>query len=150
MPPPRTSNAQSLVWSLNTVDGESILTGQWQGPSSPMDSWADKEIIRANWKEIMQFPVAADDGKVFDFDRDSRDLIAGAIRALTLTGGTANWRLFDNTTVTVDAAQLQSYQQQLLNNQALRGPVVDAEYLNFKANGATLRDIENWRASHLP
>lgn len=151
MPGRRKSRAQTIQWTMTEdLDGNDLLVGSWSGSDDPDDTPVDVSEIRATWKEIMQYPVEANDGKVFQFDRDSRELIEGAIRALTAVGGTVDWRLDDNTTVTVNAAQLQAYYDELLVNQAVRGVTVDAEYVAYKASGATIGDLKAWRQSHMP
>lgn len=146
MPEKRTSRAQELAWTL--VDG--VLVGDWVGSDDPKDAPADAIEIRKAWLGIMQYPIAADNGLVFDFDRDSRDLIRGAIAAMNATGANVDWRLYDNSTVTVDATQLQAYFDELIVNQAVRGLSVDAEYVDFKSAGATHGELNQWRASYHP
>lgn len=151
MPSQRKSRAQTLVWTLELDENDDpVLVGSWTGSDDPNDAPVSTAEIRATWLEVMQYPVAANDGKVFQFDRNSRELIRGAITALTATGITVDWRLDDNSTVTVNAAQLQAYYDELEVNQAIRGLTIDQEYTSFKQNGATVGDLKAWRASHMP
>lgn len=140
----RKSKAQSLTYSLLN----NVVYGEWVGSDDPMDSPVSQEVIRSVWLEIMQMPVAANDGKVFQFDRNSKELMEGAIVALTASASSIDWRLKDNTTVNVDAAGLQSYYDELVLNRAIRGVTVDAEYMAFKSGGATLKQLQEWRESH--
>lgn len=155
-PPRRKSRAQQLVWAFedyvdeHALEGEQILVGSWAGSDDPGDAPVSTAEIRSTWLELMQYPVAANDGRVFQFDRDSRELIRGAITALTAAGITVDWRLDDNTTVTVNAAQLQAYYDELEVNQALRGLTLDQEYMALKANGATRGQLRAWCESHMP
>lgn len=108
---------------------------------------ATLDEIKAAWEQNLEAPIACDDGSVFQFAlRDER------IMGKTVAGLTANplltveWRRLDNTTVTVNAAALSAYYNECQEKQIQRGFTVDAEYLYYKQNGATLRDLENWKA----
>jgi hypothetical protein len=139
----RTSPAQEQVVSLDA----GMVVIRYEGDPDPGHAPATLDQVRQVWTDILQLPVAADDGKVFQFDRDSRELMAGAIAGLEAVGGTVCWRLLDNSEVECDAAQLQDYYQQLVRNRALRGLAVDAEYLAFK-RGATVVELEAWREKY--
>lgn len=115
----------------------------------PLNTPASSDEIRAAWLEIMELPVTAGDGKVFQYDLVSERLMKSAVDGWDVAGiTTLNWRLNDNTTVTVDKTQLQSYIDQLEIARTLRGFVLDAEYVAFKSNGATKRELANWRKSY--
>lgn len=151
MPGDRMSEAQTLEWRMEVYEGVGrVLVGTWTGSDDPLDAPASDEHINSVWRELMQYPVAANDGRVFDFERDSREIMLGAIKALTHTGGTEQWRLHDNTTVEVDAAQLQTYYDELELNQALRGVQLNQEYVQLRTEGATLRDVREWRERYAP
>lgn len=150
MPGDPASGAQSLVWTMETYEWGRTLVGSWEGSDDPLDAPASDEHINSVWRELMQNPVAANDGRVFDFERDSREIMLGAIKALSHAGGTEQWRLYDNTTVEVDAAELQAYYDELVLNQALRGVQLNQEYVQFRAEGATLREIREWRERYAP
>lgn len=146
IPSPRQSRAQTISYSL----ANGIVVGEWIGSSDPKDAPAQIETIRAFREHILQLPVTTDDGKTFQFDSKSRELIEDAIVALEATQGTIHWRLEDNTTVEVDSATLQTYYYQLVLNRAVRGLTIDAEYVALKTTGASFRDLENWKDSHRP
>lgn len=98
----------------------------------------------------MDLPIQAADGNVFQFDRNSRDLLKGGITALNSgVVPSIDWRLLDNATVTCTAAQLQSYLTELETAQAIRALLIDVNYQNFKTNGATKRDLRTWAESYL-
>ena len=116
----------------------------------PLDVAATDAEIRAMWLEILQMPVAANDGKVFQFDLNSERLMKKSLigwDAASIT--TMDWRLNDNTEVNVTKAQLQTYFDELELNGVIRGYGVDLEFVAHKANGATKRDLVNWKASYV-
>lgn len=142
-PGARQSRAQELVWTL--VDG--VVYGEWSGSDDPLDEPAHPDKIKETWKEILQLPLIVN-GHAFQFDRDSRELMQFAILGLQTSGGEINWRLDDNSTISVDAVALQNYYDELSAAVALRGLAVDNEYVAFKANGATVRQLIEWRESY--
>lgn len=113
---------------------------------------ATRADLRRFWIEAMQLPVKTSDGSVFQFDRDSKELMEEAILGLTASLGTANWRLEDNTEITVNASQLQAYYSELRLLRAQRAVQIDAEYVAKKplvdAGEVSLRDLEGWKLSH--
>lgn len=115
---------------------------------------ATRGDLRRCWLETMQVPVQAIDGKVFQFDLDSERLMQNKLIHLQVSGQTTDWRLNDNTTVTVDYTQLKAYFDELLLLRAGRGTVIDAEYMAKKilvaAGQLSIRDLEDWKASHTP
>lgn len=137
-----------VVDIIDTDTGEPLIDAKVR--PDPLARMVSAGAIKAAYLEIMQYPVAAEDGKVFDFDRDSRALMEGAITALTEAGGSVDWRLYDNSTVSVDAAGLQVYLDQLRVNQAMRGLAVDPEYVALKVSGATVGEIKDWKLKYRP
>ncbi len=117
----------------------------------PLSVPASSEEIKATWLELMQFPIVTNDGNVFQFDRNSRELMEGAVRGMHPAGlSTISWRLNDNTDINIDQSALQEYLEELKDKQAIRGFIVDQEYLTFKQSGPTRRELENWKMSHTP
>lgn len=115
----------------------------------PFDVPVQNAEIRTTWLEILELPVSANDGKVFQYDQTSERLMKKAIAAWDAAGLTSmDWRLEDNTIVSVDKAGLQTYSDELEINQTLRGFVVDQEYVAFKTSGATRRELMNWKAGY--
>lgn len=117
----------------------------------PLSVPAKKSDVKRVWKEVLQLPVAASNGLVFQFDRDSRELMEFAIIGLRSMGAGAQikWRLNDNTEIPVTAETLQSYYDDLVRVQALRGMSVDAQYMVFKKSPATMRSLKAWKDSHI-
>lgn len=149
MPGRRKSKAQKLVWEMTEdANGYPLAVASWQGSDDPKAATASNQVIRAAWLELMQFPIETNDGYWFQFDEESERIMRKTIRALTLTGSTESWRLQDNTVVPVDAAGLQAYYDELEDLQALRGLQLNQEYLNFKQNGATLQEVEDWKLTY--
>ena len=119
-------------------------------PFDPLDVAASTQEIRATWLEIMELPVAANDGKVFQYDLVSERLMKNAVTGWDTANITSmDWRLNDNTVVNIDKTGLQAYIDELELNRALRGFQVDQQYVAFKASGATKRDLINWKASYI-
>ena len=115
----------------------------------PLDIAITDTEIRLEWLKVMELPVAANDGKVFQYDLVSERLMKSAILGWDVAGLiTMPWRLNNNTTVTVTKAQLQVYIDELELNRTLRGFVIDGQYLAYKSSGATRRDIVIWKALH--
>lgn len=147
-PPRRQSRSQTLAYTLGYHHGIECVFGDWIGSSDPMDEQASNAQIKDARNEILNSPIEID-GNVFQFDRDSRDIMDAAYVGLQVTGGTVDWRLLDNSTITLNAVQLNGYISQLRQAQAVRGFQIDQQYLAFKANGATLGDLDQWKRSYL-
>lgn len=106
---------------------------------------ASKAEVKAARKELLDAPLTTDDGRVFDFDRDSRDLMEMAVVAMSLDmSKTAKWRLADNSVVELTFAQLRDYFEELKQKRALRSFEIDQRYLALKQN-ATAADLKAWR-----
>lgn len=116
----------------------------------PLNVPAAASDIKSSWKRVLEAPITTSDGSTFQFDRDSRYLMEGALEAwdAVMGGKPLDWRLNNNTTVTLNKGQLQSYLSELKSKQALRGFTVDTEYLQYKAGSPTLRDLKNWEKSY--
>ena len=116
----------------------------------PFDEVASIEEIKATWKEILQMPIQAADGRVFQFDRDSKEMMDGAILYLSSNPSVVmDWRLTDNSTVSCDHASLSNYFNELEMLRAERGTLVDAEYLGYKSGSATKRELKNWKDGYI-
>ena len=103
--------------------------------------------LKAIRMELLQSPLKTADGKVFQFARDDRETMEGAIRKLTRSGGTLPWRQLDNQVVDVDAAGLRAYYDELLALQEDRAVDVDTHYMTLKAKSDLLqRDLVDWKA----
>ena len=103
--------------------------------------------LKALRMELLQSPLKTADGKVFQFARDDRETMEGAIRKLTRSGGTLPWRQLDNQVVDVDAAGLRAYYDELLALQEDRAVDVDTHYMTLKAKSDLLqRDLVDWKA----
>lgn len=141
MPPKRTSPAQQQVFEV--VDG--VVVGALQGSDNPKDAIADRVLLDLSLEQILQLPLAANDGKVFQFDTKSESIMSKIVVFLKANNSlTTDWRLLDNSTVTVNGAQLEAYYNELVLAQAARGFMVDPEYIAFKNNLPTLKELGDW------
>jgi len=117
----------------------------------PLNKPASLVLVQETWKSILQFPIKCDDDNIFQFDRDSKEMMEGALEGWDAAGVTTiDWRLLDNSKVTCTKVQLQAYYDELIVKRSVRGFAVDAEYLAFKTGSPTHRDLENWKNQHYP
>lgn len=138
----RSSRTQTLIFTFDS----GVVYGDWVGSPNPEDETVSTDELRVAWKEILQMPLQTADEKVFQFDLDSERLMSSAIVGLNANqASTLNWRLLDNSTISVDAAQLQSYYDELKLAQSERGFLVDAEYVAFKLNLPTRSELTAWK-----
>lgn len=108
---------------------------------------ATLDEIKAAWEANLEAPIECSDGSVFQFALRDERIMAKTTAALSVYPSmTVDWRKLDNTTVNVDGAALLSYYNECQEKQSQRGFTVDAEYLYYKANGATKRELENWKS----
>lgn len=141
MPGKRQSRAQELTYSL--VGG--TVVSEWVGSSEPSDAGASRESLDQALELILQLPLAAVDGKVFQFDTKSESIMSKIVVFLKANSSlTTDWRLLDNSSVTVNGAQLEAYYNELILAQATRGFMVDPQYLNYKNNGVTVAELAAW------
>lgn len=137
----KTSAAQSMTCTLQ--DGHIIA--EWIGSPNPDDAPAGRDALIAATKYILQLPLAASDGKVFQFDTDSEAVMVKVIKYLKATPqATTDWRLLDNTAVTVDGDDLEGYYNELALAQAARLVIVDPQYLSHKNNEVTVAELAAW------
>jgi hypothetical protein len=115
----------------------------------PLAAPVDSKTIRQTGLELMEYPLQTSDGKVFQFDQNSERAMETQILFLN-ANPTAQlpWVLLDNSTVSVDGVALQAYFNELKALQAARMAVIFTEYQAFKVSGATIRDMNNWRAQY--
>ncbi len=111
---------------------------------------ASKKEIKEARITIEYMPIKCADGNTFDADHESEQRIKSAINNWAALGVTdIDWRLADNTLLTVDLAQLQAYWVEVQEKRALRGFAVYPEYLTYVADPTTtLRDLEDWKDSY--
>lgn len=102
--------------------------------------------IKSAWKTILRLPITVN-GNTFQFDEESEALMQKWARCADPLD-TFQWRLLDNSTVTVTPAELTLIIEQCEMAQVNRGVLVDPEYLNFKTNGATRRELKQWINQH--
>lgn len=141
MPPKRSSPAQSLHF----VVANGVVTAEWAGSPNPGDAPASRDALNDATKYILQLPLAASDGKVFQFDTDSEAVMIKMVKFLKANSpATTDWRLLDNTTVTVGGTSLEAYYNELALAQAARLVIVDPQYLNYKNNGVTVAELAAW------
>ncbi|MBX2809514.1 MAG: hypothetical protein KTR20_12890 [Cellvibrionaceae bacterium] len=96
---------------------------------------------------INEMPLKVADGNIFQFDQWSEKIMKKAAENLSAVQS-IDWRLLDNSTVSVDAASLHNYFNECEALQFSRAQLVDVETQHFKNHGATLRELENWRLSY--
>lgn len=104
------------------------------------------ELKVARLQNLMA-PIQTSDGSVFQFGRDDRETMEGALLGLSLKeeGYTVGWRQLDNTEIPVTRETLQAYYDELVALQAERGLEIDLEYMTFKNAGTyTKREILDW------
>lgn len=108
---------------------------------------ATTEQIKQAWKDILRMPITLSTGQSFQFDIDSEQIMK-KWAAYAAPTDIFEWRLEDNTTASVTPAQLTLIIQQCESSQVQRGIAVDPQYLLFKQNGATLRELETWKNAY--
>lgn len=103
--------------------------------------------------EIIQYPIQISTGEWYWYDPESRDMLDEVIYGLEqglIT--TVAWRQVgqDSSTVTArNLTEMGTLKHSMRIAAIARGAQVDAEYLLHKANGATLRDLENWKLQYV-
>lgn len=159
MPPPRTSAAQTLVWSLEN----GAVVGAWVGDNDPDLRQACRDEINAMHRLLETAPVMVF-GEPFDCDEKSeirmRDAIAfwdlrpiepGVFEEREIDGVLTKiviWTKGDNTLIELTRDQLQAIFNEMLSRRAVRGAILFASLRRFKNNPeTTLREINdpaNW------
>lgn len=158
LPPPRTSEAQTLVWEK--VNGQCV--GRWIGSPDPLDRLATHEEINARHRELEISPIQVGELE-FDCDEKSeirmRDAIAfwdfrplqsGVFEDREIEGQTRRvivWTLADNSTHALTKTELSDTFTAMLIARSNRGAVLFSRARKFKSDGITLRqllDMASW------
>lgn len=102
--------------------------------------------IKTAWEEIELMPIQCSDGSVFQYgDKDEKRMKKALVFLTDNPGVTLDWRLLDNTEVTVDSASLGAYISELESRQLQRGFVLNQEYMVFKTSGCTRSQLNAWK-----
>ena len=141
----------SRLQTLSVVLVENVVYGEWLGSADPLDEPVINGYIRTCGLLIMEYPLATSSGEVFQFDAESERAMTAQVKYLLANPGeTIPWVLLDNSTVTVNAANLQGYLAELSLLKATRMATIFAEYRILKNSGtATERDLKAWRESYI-
>lgn len=148
MPPPRTSEAQQLVYEL--IDGACV--GLWIGSPDPLDRPATNEEVKQKHLELEQSPIEVF-GVLLDCDErselrmrdaistwDERPLQPGMFEEVN--GETViYWTLGNNQVVPINKPTLQSFYAEMLKQRAIRGANLYRRYRQIKSDGCTIREL---------
>ncbi len=111
----------------------------------PLDVPAPLDELKAARLLCFLAPVEDDQNRVFQFNLEDEKTMEDTLLVLNTDPTLSlNWRLLDNSEVSVNAVSLASILDELRLKRALRGVQVDAEYMVFKTNGVTRREIKTW------
>lgn len=95
-----------------------------------------------------QAVIECANGYTFQFTTDSREAMQDLIGELAVNAETAEWRLLDNTSVTVNAEKLQAFYDECRSRKARRSVMIDAEYVAFKADLPSITVLLKWEAKY--
>lgn len=126
-----------------------VVYVDWVGSEDPLDAPVQDKDLRDCAFSIMEYPIEANDGRVFQFDRTSKELMESQLAWMEANPtDTVDWVLLDNSVVNLTQAQLQAYYDELILAQAARVRTVFAQYQSMKGSGVTKRDIEAWKTQY--
>lgn len=151
MPPARSTHLQTLVWEK--VDGS--VVGRWEGLDDLLAVPATIDEINNRHRELEVMPVMVY-GTLMDANERSEKRIQDAIEAfdeLPLHGNTVemlngekviNWKDTNNVSHPLNKESLIAMKAELIKQRAIRATALFAQLQEYKANGCTLRELEEW------
>ncbi len=109
------------------------------------DRPATADDINRRWRALELSPVAVD-GVLIDCDPDSERRMADAVDHWGELGVSAlNWRMADNAHRELSRSQLQATLAGMRRARAVRSAKLFKEVQSLKEQGATLRQLINWK-----
>lgn len=151
MPPPRATALQTLVWEK--VNGS--VVGRWDGSADLLAVPATIDQINERHRELEVMPVMVY-GNLMDANERSEKRIQDAIEAFDDLPVHANvvemvgaekiikWKDAGNNSHPLNKAALIAVKAELIKQRAIRATVLFAQLQEYKANGCTLRDLQEW------
>lgn len=115
---------------------------------NPMKQEADRDEITLRKNELEVAPVAGPDGKLYQFDEDSRRRMYDAIEDFDflpiVNNGVIIWLDADNNEVPLTKEQLSELYTTLRRNRAIRGSLLHKKALEMKSNPPKREVLEGW------
>lgn len=133
--------------SYHLQDG--VVFGTISGPTDRSEFPASVSEMKLARRRIFDLPIRVSIGLVFQFDAESKLMMESSIALLSGRKSlTMQWRLLDNSSITVNGLSLSAYYEELCMLQGERCFQAHEEYLAFRESGATNKQIEDWVLSH--
>lgn len=139
----RSSPSQEQVIKL---EGGTVVI-QYGGDPDPDNALVELPRLKQARDLILELPLTIGLG-TFQFDSMSRAKMDRACLALSIRGGTVEWRLLDNSVVVCDLEQLEQVRLTLEEQAALREMDVDQEYMIHRGAGITEGELREWMAQY--
>lgn len=114
---------------------------------NPLNHVTTWDQIKAKRNEIELMPIALDDGRVFDYDKDAMDRFDRAIASFdnlpTLVNGELGWKLYDNSVEMFSKDALIAVRDELQQKQAIRAAIIFARAEQLLGENRTFGEIQN-------